>query len=87
MASRRAERAGPLAMIWCCLLSAVAVGRDPAQKFLPVDGVELQPLVAATDRLVEALAIIGSPLPAATTDAARFVGRVLRGEVPTVPEP
>jgi len=25
--------------------------------------------------------------PAATTDAARFVGRVLRGEVPTVPEP
>ncbi|MBL8916645.1 MAG: hypothetical protein JNM17_38445 [Archangium sp.] len=25
--------------------------------------------------------------PAATTDATRFVGRVLRGEVPTVPEP
>jgi hypothetical protein len=62
-------------MIWCCLLSAVAVGRDPAQKFLPVDGVELQPLSAATDRLVEALAIIGSPLPAATTDALRAAGR------------
>jgi len=75
MASRRAGRAGPLAMIWCCLLSAVAVGRDPGQTFLPVDGVELQPLVAATDRLVEALAIIGSPLPAATTDALRAASR------------
>ena len=48
-----------LALAW-----AVASVVAPAEEFLPVDPVELQPLLSATGRLVEALDVVGAPLPA-----------------------
>ena len=48
----------------------------PAAAELPrVDEVELQPLLAATERLVEALDVVGAPLPAATKVALVAAGK------------
>src|SRR5690348_11294404 len=53
------------------LLLAVAAVPDCARAadFLKVDSVEAQPLKAATERLVEALEYVGSPLSAQERDA------------------
>lgn len=60
--------------------SAVRADDLPAQKkdreFLPVLGVERQPLVAATGRLIEALDFVGSPLSAEQRDALQRAGQL-----------
>src|SRR6266436_4406787 len=42
-----------------------------ADDFLKVPDVELQPLVAATERLIEALDYVGAPLPADEREALK----------------
>ncbi len=67
------------------VLPLIFVGRSPADDFLPVFRVERQPLVAATNRLTQALRYVGAPL--SDKDAAALQraiddtddGRSLRG--------
>ena len=60
------------AAAWATLIVAAAAR---AADFLPVDPVELQPLLSATGRLVEALDVVGAPLSAADRATLAAAGR------------
>jgi hypothetical protein len=69
---RRSHRASVLSP--CLALAACALVGSPAcaaDDFLKVTDVEVQPLAAATDRLIEALDYVGAPLSAADRDALK----------------
>lgn len=53
----------------------VAAGHAGAAELSRVEEVELQPLLAATVRLVEALDVVGAPLSAATKEALQAAGK------------
>jgi hypothetical protein len=62
-----------LVSVVCLAVSTAAIAAD---EFLPVAGVEPQPLVAATSRLVDALDFIGSPLSREEKAAIIAAGRL-----------
>ena len=70
--TRLASAAGFLLML---LYRHAALAGDQAAPFVPVDEVELQPLAAATARLVESLDFVGAPLPPAAAEALHTAGR------------
>lgn len=71
--ARRWRGIGRAAAVVACLVAGAPGGR--AEDFLPVDGVELQPLLSATGRLVEALDVVGAPLDAEARRALAEAGR------------
>lgn len=57
--------------VWCCGVAMLALSVPPqgwTAEIEPVTAVEKQPLVAATERLIEALEFAGSPLSATERD-------------------
>src|SRR6516162_9516969 len=63
---------------WCLAVCAFlaagpgsAAGVFAADEFLKVTDVEVQPLAAATERLIEALDYVGAPLPVADREALK----------------
>ena len=54
----------PRSLLLCSILAITLVRAVPAQELEIVTNVEKQPLVAATERLVEALQFVGAPLKA-----------------------
>ena len=69
---RRLDRWGGMVSI---LGGLWAASFGSAAELLRVEEVELQPLLAATGRLVEALDVVGAPLPAATKGALAAAGK------------
>ena len=64
-----------LLAIQSILTGLIAAGGAGAAELPRVEEVELQPLLAATVRLVEALDVVGAPLPAATKGALQAAGK------------
>ena len=54
----------PRSLLLCSILAITLVRAVPAQELEIVTNVEKQPLMAATERLVEALQFVGAPLKA-----------------------
>lgn len=67
---------GRSASAWLTAVVLVAGGASAAAAggFLPVEGIELQPLLSATKRVAEALDVAGAPLPADVRAALESVG-------------
>ena len=62
--------------VLCCVLFAAAFGKVAAEDFSVVVDVDRQPLLAATDRLVEALRFAGTPLDEAVVRSLRAVREI-----------
>ena len=63
---------GPLLL---ALVAVMAASTGSADEFLPAEPVELQPLLSATGRLVEALDVVGAPLSPADRATLAEAGR------------
>src|SRR5262245_18810623 len=72
--SLRRSHGNSVLPLFLALAAATMLGGSPARAaddFLKVTDVEVQPLAAATDRLIEALDYVGAPLSAADRDALK----------------